>query len=84
MAKFEVSSTALDKKTRKGVKMSGGKYKGKTIRKEIINTKTNTLFKGARTPKDVERIYENFWNKLDPYATEVVKVIGVKKLKGVA
>lgn len=80
MVKFEVSSTAMDKKTRRKLKIVGGRF----IRKEIIDTKTNELFKGAKSPKDVEKIYERFWNKLDPYATEVVKVVGVKKMRSIS
>lgn len=77
MTKYAVYGSALDRSTRKPVK-----YKGKTqIRKEIIDTETNSLFKNCNTPAEVEKNYESFWNDLNPYSSEIVKVVGVKKIK---
>ena len=34
-------------------------------RDEVIDTKTNTLFKSCRNAYDVEDVYEAFWNRLN-------------------
>jgi len=39
------------------------KDKGKIIyRTEFINTRTNTLFRNAKSAQDVKRIFQSFWN----------------------
>lgn len=70
--KYAVKAVALNRKTRKQV--------GK-IRTEVINTKTNSLFRFANTPMGVEKAYERFWNDLNPMSKEIVKVISVTKRK---
>jgi hypothetical protein len=53
-------------------------------RTEEIDTETNELFFDARSPWEVEDIYEQFWNRLNPgweydfpEGKEKVKVISV-------
>ena len=70
--RYRVTGRAISRKTRAPL--------GK-VRTEIINTSTNKLFKKAKTPMDVEKAYESFWNKLNTKSREIVKVIGVKKIK---
>ena len=64
-------------------------------RDEVIDTKTNTLFKSCRNAYDVEDVYEAFWNRLnddywgfddelvDRYTnTNIVKVLKVVTMSG--
>ena len=69
MSKYIVTATAIDRQTRERVG---------EVRDEVIDTETNGLFGDARTAHDVERIYESFWNDMNPHSLEVVKVIGVE------
>ena len=69
--RYRVTGRAINRTTRE----PAGK-----IRTEIINTSTNKLFKKAKSPRDVEKRYESFWNDLNPRSKEIVKVIGVKKI----
>ena len=71
-AKYDVKAVAMDRISRKTL--------GKS-RTERVDTKKNQLFKHARNSKDVESMYESFWNDLNPKSSEVVKVIGVKEVK---
>lgn len=72
MTKFKVVAQAISRNTRKAI--------GKP-RSETINTKTNSLFRNITTPLGVERKVEAFWNDVNPHSREIVKVIGVKRLK---
>lgn len=72
MAYYKVTGIAKNRKT--------GSYIGKS-RSEIINTKTNSLFKNVKDTKEVKSRYEYFWNDLNPKSEEVVKVLKVEKLK---
>lgn len=65
---YTVTAVALDRQTRRQIG---------EVRDEEIDTETNVLFRGAETPLDVERIYESFWNDINPRSSEIVKVIGV-------
>ncbi len=47
-------------------------------RTETIDTSTNVLFHRCRCPHDVECVYENWWNELNPESEEIIKVIGVE------
>ena len=69
--KFKVKGIAMNRKTRKQV--------GR-VRIEIINTKTNSLFKNIFTNKGIETKYELFWNDLNPNSKEIVKVISIVKM----
>ena len=55
--KFNVKGMAMNRLMRCQI---GG------IRIEQIDTETNSLFKKCQTPLEVERIYESFWNDLNP------------------
>ena len=47
-------------------------------RTEVIDTKTNELFKGvANDPFEIRRQYEHFWNDLDYISKEKVFVTSV-------
>jgi hypothetical protein len=70
--KFTVTAIAMDRKTRKQVGQQ---------RDEVINTKTNVLFKGFTNPIDIEKMYEAFWNDLNPHSTEIVKVINITEIQ---
>lgn len=47
-------------------------------RDEEIDLDTNELFRGCKTWQDVKRVYEAFWNDLNPNSTEVVHVTAVR------
>jgi hypothetical protein len=79
MAKYKVTAVAMNRKTRETTLQ---RPSGDVMRDEVINTKTNILFKGALGPREVEIAYEAFWNELNPRSSEIVKVIGVKLIKG--
>jgi hypothetical protein len=49
------------------------------VRTEVINTKTNILFKGIKTTKGVANKYEAFWNGMNLRSNEIVKVLSVKR-----
>jgi len=51
------------------------KSQGK-VREEFVDVKKNTLFRGAKTPREVKRAYEAFWS-MDEYEPKVtvLKVI---------
>ena len=49
-------------------------------RTEIIDTKTNEIFESCKNIKDVKNAFSSFWNHMNPYSREVVKVIKIKKL----
>ncbi len=68
MSQYTVTAVAIDRQTRQQIS---------DPRDEVIDTDTNELFAGAETAEDVERIYESFWNDINPKSAEVVKVIGV-------
>jgi hypothetical protein len=68
--KFAVKGQAF---SRSGLKAIG------KARIEVINTNTNSLFKGVKTPRMVKARFEAFWNDLNPHSTEIVKVLSVKK-----
>lgn len=81
MAKFRVIGQA---RQRIGIEAGFGFYKGVPVgrpRAEIINTKTNRLFKDAKTARGVKSHYEAFWNDLNPNSTEVVEVLKVERVK---
>lgn len=68
--KFAVKAAAMDRVSKRQV--------GK-IRTEIIDTCKNELFMDVQKTYDIERKYESFWNDLNPYSEEIVKVLSVKK-----
>ena len=70
--KFNVKGMAMNRLMRCQI---GG------IRIEQIDTETNSLFKKCQTPLEVERIYESFWNDLNPNSKEIVKVINVELVR---
>ncbi|KKL90600.1 hypothetical protein LCGC14_1903030 [marine sediment metagenome] len=63
--KYKVWARSFDRKT--GVPTA-------SERTEIIDTKTNELFNGAKTIVDVKNAYESFWNELDPMTKDIVFV----------
>ena len=72
MARYRVTAQAFSRKNMNRL--------GKS-RTEIINTKTNLLFKGATTKQAIRKKYENFWNKMNLGSPEVVVVSKVTKTK---
>jgi hypothetical protein len=50
---------------------------GKIKRTEIINTKTNVLFRNIKTKDGIKWKYQNFWR---PENVKVIKVIRLKKV----
>lgn len=48
-------------------------------REEIINTKTNRLFKDCKTLTDVAETYMHFWNRFPTRQSEIVLVQSVTK-----
>jgi hypothetical protein len=68
--KFAIKAQAF---SRSGFKAIG------RARTEVINTNTNSLFRGAKTPSMVKARFEAFWNDLNPHSKEVVGVLSVKK-----
>lgn len=69
--KYAVLAVAMNRQSRR----RSGK-----ARTEIIDTSTNQLFKNVKTPADVERAYESFWNDLNLKSTEIVKVLDVREI----
>lgn len=69
--KFNVTAQSFDRKT--------GAVSGKE-RVELIDTKTNLLFRRCRTESDVWATYQAFWNDLNPQSKDVVKVSCVEKM----
>lgn len=76
--KFEVTAIAINPQTNEIVA---------DPRTEEINTLDNTIFRGCRTPWDIEDQYEAFWNRLNesweynfPQGKEKVKVISVTQV----
>jgi hypothetical protein len=70
--KWNVTAVAMDRSTRQMKALP---------RVELINTNTNILFKGCKTPIQVEQVYEAFWNELNLQSDEIVKVIGLEFVK---
>jgi hypothetical protein len=54
-----------------------GKVVGQT-REELIDLKTNELFKGVKSILDIKNSYESFWNDLNPRSTSVVFVQSIR------
>jgi hypothetical protein len=52
----------------------------KIVKDEIIDTK-NKIFRECENCIDVLRIYESFWNDLNPKSKEVIVVTNVVELK---
>jgi hypothetical protein len=82
MTKYKVYGIAMNRETRKPVLIKGGRK----IRGETIDTEKNEIFNGkigskCHTVKDVEERYEAFWNDMNPHSQEIVKVVGIKKIK---
>ena len=69
--KFKIKGQSLNRETNKKV--------GKP-RWETIDTKKNKLFNGIDNLGDAIKVFENFWNELNPNSTEVVSVIEIKKV----
>ena len=38
------------------------------------------MFDGLHSPEDVKAVYEAFWNDLDPYTREIVRVLRVRRM----
>ena len=51
---------------------------GEQTRNETIDIKTNVLFHGCKSVKDIKKKYEGFWNI--PSAKEKITVLKVTKL----
>jgi hypothetical protein len=70
--KYAVTAVAISRRTRRRV--------GKA-RVEIIDTSQNELFARCDGPQSVERVYETFWNDLNPNSPDTVKVVDVREVK---
>ena len=70
--KWNVTAVAMDRSTRQTKSLP---------RAEMIDTKENILFKGCKTPIQVEEVYEAFWNELNTSSDQIVKVIGLEFIK---
>ncbi len=66
------------------IKIKGQAFNRKTNKKtgkprwESIDTKENKLFCDVKDLADAIKVFENFWNKLNPKSTEIVSVIEIK------
>ena len=70
--KWIVLGVAMNRTTRK---TSG------PIRAEVIDAGKNQLFEGCRTPFEIEQAFESFWNGLNPGSEDIVKCVGVERMK---
>jgi len=54
-----------------------GKAVGNT-REELVDLKTNELFDGVKSILDIKKIYESFWNELNPRSSSIVFVQSIR------
>ena len=69
--KFKVTAVSMSRDTRR---------QQCKPRKEVVDTKTNELFRGCTNAIQVEQGYEAFWNELNPRSAHIVKVIDVQQI----
>lgn len=84
--KFRVLSIAIN--TNSSPMSLVGPYTIDQPREEVIDTATNQLFDECDTPRDVELVYENFWNYPDDSGvahepSQKVKVLHVELISRV-
>lgn len=86
MAKYRVTSICIDCNGTP-LKPVHPSFDAKGLRREVIDTTTNVIFKNCRGPWDVEDAYEAFWNRLNPswerefpVGKERVKVVKVEEV----
>jgi len=75
---YYVKGIAMERDSRRLITLENGEIS----RTEKIDTETNNLFRDCQSALDVEKRYEEFWNELNPYSAEIVKVIDVSTEAG--